>query len=62
MKAKDKIQVYNKAIVAVVGAAVAVLATQGIDVDPAISGAVITIITGAFVVRVPNKTKDSPAN
>lgn len=46
---------YRKAVVAVVGAVVAILATQGIDVDPTVSTAVITLVTAFLVGRVPNE-------
>lgn len=45
---------YNKAITAVIGAIVAILAAAGIDVDPAISTAVVTLITALAVYLVPN--------
>lgn len=46
---------YRKAIVATVGAIVAILATQGIDVDPTISVAIVSLLTAALVGRVPNE-------
>ena len=45
---------YRKAVVAVVGAIVAILATQGIDVDPTVSTAVVTLVTAFLVERIPN--------
>ena len=47
---------YRKAIVAVVGAFVAILATQGIDVDPEVSTSVITVATAVLVYFVRNET------
>lgn len=47
-------QSYRKAVVAVVGAVVAILAVQGIDVDPTLSTAVVTLITAFLVERIPN--------
>ena len=52
VKARD----YRKAIVAVVGAVVAVLAIAGFDIDPEISTAVIALATAALVARVPNES------
>lgn len=46
---------YRKAVVAVVGAVVAVLATQGIDVDPGVSTAVVTLVSALLVYLVPNE-------
>lgn len=46
---------YNKAIVAVVGAVVAVLAAAGIDVDPEVSAAVVSLLTAVAVYLVPNQ-------
>ena len=45
---------YKKAIVAVVGAVVAILAVAGINVEPEVSTAVITLITSLLVYAVPN--------
>lgn len=46
---------YNKAIAAAVTALVAVLATQGIDIDPEVEAAVVTLATTLAVWLVPNK-------
>lgn len=46
---------YSKALVAVAGAVVAVLAAVGINVDPAVSTAVVGAITSVLVLIVPNK-------
>lgn len=46
---------YNKAIVAVIGAIVTVLAAQGINVDPEITTSVTTLVTALVVYLVPNK-------
>lgn len=40
---------YRKLIASVVTTIVAILATQGIEVDPAVSGAIVTILGGALV-------------
>lgn len=45
---------YSKAIVAIVGAVVAVLAAAGINVDPAVSTAVVTLLTALAVYWIPN--------
>jgi hypothetical protein len=45
---------YRKAIVAVVGAVVAVLATQGVDVDPEVTQGIIGLATAALVYFVRN--------
>ena len=45
---------YRKAVVAVVGAVVAILATQGIDVDEGTTTAVVTLVTSLLVFLVPN--------
>lgn len=45
---------YRKAITAVLGAIVTVLATQGIDVDPGLVAAVSTVLTALLVYLVPN--------
>lgn len=50
-----ELNAYRKAVVATVGAVVAILATQGIDVDPTISVAVISLVTAFLVGRVPNE-------
>ena len=47
---------YNKAIIAVVGAIVAVLAVAGVNVDPEISAGIIGLLTAALVYFVGNKT------
>lgn len=46
---------YRKAIVAVIGAIVAFLATQGIDVDPSLVTGITTILTALAVYAVPNE-------
>lgn len=46
---------YRKAIVAVVGAVVAVAAAFGLDVDPTLSQAIITIAMAILVYAVPNE-------
>ena len=46
---------YNKAVVAVVGAVVAVLAVAGIDVDESLAAAVVSVVTALLVYVVPNK-------
>ena len=46
---------YNKAIVAVVGAVVAVLHTQGVEVAEDISASVISLATALAVYLVPNQ-------
>lgn len=46
---------YRKAVLAVVGAVVAVLATQGIDVDEGTSTAIVTLVTALLVYFVPNE-------
>jgi hypothetical protein len=45
---------YRKAIVAVVGAVVAVLAAAGTDVDPEVTNGVIGLATAALVYFVRN--------
>ena len=45
---------YKKAVVAVVGAVVTVLAVAGIDVEPAVVTAVTTLLTSLLVYFVPN--------
>ena len=45
---------YTKAIAAVVGALVTIAATAGIDIDPTITAAVITILTAGAVFFFPN--------
>ena len=45
---------YRKAIVAVVGAVVAVLAVAGVDVDPEVSAGVVGLLTAAAVAYLPN--------
>lgn len=45
---------YNKAIAATVAAIVAILATAGIDIDPAISTAVVTLLGALAVYLIPN--------
>ena len=40
---------YKKTIVAVIGAIVTILATQGIDVDPSLTVAITTILTAVAV-------------
>jgi hypothetical protein len=50
----DKVNQYRKAIVAVVGAVVAVLAAFGVVVDSGVSQAVVAVATAAFVYLVPN--------
>lgn len=45
---------FNKAIVATVGAVVAILASFGIAVDPTIAAAVVTLLTALAVYWVPN--------
>lgn len=46
---------YRKAVVAVVGAAVAVLAVVGVDVSEALSTSVVGVVTGLLVYLVPNE-------
>jgi hypothetical protein len=50
---------YRKAIVSAVAVVVAILATQGIEVDTEIVAAVTTLLTAFLVWRVPNA--DPPA-
>lgn len=45
---------YRKAIAAVVTAAVAVLAVFGVDVEPAVSAAAVSLLTAVAVYLVPN--------
>lgn len=46
---------HAKAIaVAVIGAAVTVLAAAGINVDPALAAAIVTVVTAVVVHAVPN--------
>lgn len=45
----------NKAIVAVVGAGVAIAAVAGFDVDDETATAVVTLLTAVAVYLVPNK-------
>lgn len=45
---------YRKAIAAVVSAAVAVAATFGVDIDPAVSTAVVTLLGALAVYLIPN--------
>ena len=45
----------RKAIVAVVGAVVAVLAAAGVDVDPEVSAAVVSLATALAVYLIPNE-------
>lgn len=52
-----KLKAYRKAVVATAGAVVAILATQGIDVDPTISVAIISLFTAVLVSRVPNASE-----
>jgi hypothetical protein len=44
----------QKAVVAVVGAVVTVLAVAGIDADPEVVAAVSTVITAVAVWAIPN--------
>lgn len=46
---------YRKAVVAVVGAIVAILAVAGIDVDPEVSAAVVSLATALLVYVTPNE-------
>lgn len=46
---------YRKAATATVGAVVAILAAAGIDVDPEVSAAVVTLLTALAVYLVPNE-------
>jgi hypothetical protein len=46
---------YRKTVIAVIGAIVTILATQGVSVDQEIVTAVTTLITAALVFIVPNK-------
>jgi hypothetical protein len=45
---------YRKAIVAVIGAIVTILALYGIDVDPELVAAITTILTAGAVAWFPN--------
>ena len=46
---------YNKAIAAPVAALISILSTQGIDVDPDVETAIVTLVTAAVVWLIPNK-------
>lgn len=50
----DKLAEARKAIAAAVTAIVAILATQGIDIDPAVKTAVVTLLGALAVYLVPN--------
>lgn len=45
---------YNKAIVAVVGAVVAILHTAGVEVAEDVSASIISLVTALLVFVVPN--------
>ena len=49
------IQKFNKAIVAVAGAVVAVAGALGTDIDPALVNAIVGAATALLVCLVPNK-------
>ena len=49
------IQKYNKAIVAVAGAVVAVAAALGTNIDPVLVNSIVGAITAVLVCLVPNK-------
>ena len=49
------VQKYNKAIVAVAGAVVAVAGALGTDIDPALVSAIVGAGTALVVLLVPNK-------
>lgn len=46
---------FNKAIAATVAAIVAILATAGINIDPTISTAVVTLLGALAVYWIPNR-------
>jgi hypothetical protein len=50
----NKVKNYRKAVVAVVGAVVAILAAAGIVVDDGVAQAVVAVATAALVYLVPN--------
>lgn len=50
----NKIAVYRKAVVATVGAAVAIAVAFGVEVDSQIPETIIAIATAALVYLVPN--------
>ena len=45
---------YRKAVVAVVGAVVAVAAAAGTEIDPEVANAVVGVLTALLVYVVPN--------
>lgn len=49
------VQRYNKAIVAVAGAVVAVAAAFGTDIDPVLVNSIVGALTALTVFLVPNK-------
>lgn len=46
---------YRKAIAAVVGAVVAVVAVFGVNIDPQVSATVVSVLTSIAVYVIPNK-------
>jgi hypothetical protein len=50
----NKLAVYRKAVVAVVGAAVAIAVAFGVEVDSKVPEAIIAVATAALVYLVPN--------